>query len=311
MSTPRPPPLPSLSSSKSISTDKPHPIPWTHQETIHLIHAYQDKWYSLERGQLKSNQWEEVAVTVAARCGYSHFDPSKTSVQCRHKMEKLRQRLRSEKHRLSTGTQSSSRWLYFDLMNNLLRGPLPISARPMSSIPFDNDQDDHIAEKSDNYNSDYEEEERNNRSKSKSISNILRRPIVARRTRNSSEEEEEEEEEEDNEDEGEEEDNEDEGEEEERDIRVSRFREEYATAEEEEGKEMCSKLAAEIRLFADRLVGMENWKMDMMKEAEMNRIAMENKRMEMILESEKKIVNSIAKAFGCPPSKRLKIGHDS
>ena len=182
-------------------------------------------------------------------------------------------------------------------MNNLLRGPLPISARPMSSIPFDNDQDDHIAEKSDNYNSDYEEEERNNRSKSKSISNILRRPIVARRTRNSSEEEEE--------------DNEDEGEEEERDIRVSRFREEYATAEEEEGKEMCSKLAAEIRLFADRLVGMENWKMDMMKEAEMNRIAMENKRMEMILESEKKIVNSIAKAFGCPPSKRLKIGHDS
>ncbi|XP_031745092.1 uncharacterized protein LOC101222941 [Cucumis sativus] len=224
MSTPRPPPLPSLSSSKSISTDKPHPIPWTHQETIHLIHAYQDKWYSLERGQLKSNQWEEVAVTVAARCGYSHFDPSKTSVQCRHKMEKLRQRLRSEKHRLSTGTQSSSRWLYFDLMNNLLRGPLPISARPMSSIPFDNDQDDHIAEKSDNYNSDYEEEERNNR---------------------------------------------------------------------------------------NRLVGMENWKMDMMKEAEMNRIAMENKRMEMILESEKKIVNSIAKAFGCPPSKRLKIGHDS
>uniref|UniRef100_A0A9I9DMX1 Myb/SANT-like DNA-binding domain-containing protein n=1 Tax=Cucumis melo TaxID=3656 RepID=A0A9I9DMX1_CUCME len=248
---------------------------------------------------------EEVAVTVAARCGYSHFDPSKTSVQCRHKMEKLRQRLRSEKHRLSTGTQSSSHWLYFDLMNNLLRGPLPISARPMSSIPFDNHQDDHITEKSDNYNSDYEEEERNNRSKSKSISNILRRSIVARRTRNSSENEEEEEEEE------EEEDNEDEGEEEERDIRVSRFPEEYAGAEEEEGKEMCSKLAAEIRLFADRLVGMENWKMDMMKEAEMNRIAIENKRMEMILESEKKIVNSIAKAFGCLPSKRLKIGHDS
>ncbi|XP_038877299.1 trihelix transcription factor ASIL1 [Benincasa hispida] len=305
MSTPHPPPPASVSSSKSISTEKAQPIPWTHQETVHLIHAYQEKWYSLERGQLKSSQWEEVAVTVAARCGYSDFDPSKTSVQCRHKMEKLRQRFRSEKHRLSIGTQSSSRWLYFDLMSNLLRGPLPISARPMSSIPFDNNE---AAEKSDNYNSDYEEEEeeRNNRSKSKSISNILRRPIVVdesssrRKTRNSSEDEDEE--------------DDDEYEEEERNIRVSRFPEEYVTREAaaaaEEGKEMCSKLAAEIRLFADRLEGMESLKMEMMKEAEMNRIAMENRRIEMILESEKKIVNSIAKAFGCPPSKRLKIGHD-
>ncbi|KAG6593000.1 trihelix transcription factor ASIL1-like [Cucurbita moschata] len=295
-----PPPAP-LSSSKSISTvattEKVQPIPWTHQETVNLIQAYQEKWYALERGQLKSSQWEEVAVTVAARCGYSHFDPSKTSVQCRHKMEKLRQRFRSEKHRLAIGTQSSSRWLYFELMNNLLRGPLPISARPMSSIPFDNDED-QTAEKSDNYNSDYEEEEKN-RSKSKSISNILRRPIAfdgsssRRRNRNSSEE--------------------DEDDEEEADIRVSRFPEEDLAGEAavaEEGKEMCSKLAAEIRLFADRLVGMESLKMEMMKEAEMNRIAMENRRIEMILESEKKIVNSIAKAFGSPPPKRLKIGHD-
>ena len=183
-------------------------------------------------------------------------------------------------------------------MNNLLRGPLPISARPMSSIPFDNDED-QTAEKSDNYNSDYEEEEKN-RSKSKSISNILRRPIAfngsssRRRNRNSSEEDEDDDEEE-------------------ADIRVSRFPEEDLAGEAavaEEGKEMCSKLAAEIRLFADRLVGMESLKMEMMKEAEMNRIAMENRRIEMIFESEKKIVNSIAKAFGSPPPKRLKIGHD-
>ncbi|KAG7025410.1 Trihelix transcription factor ASIL2, partial [Cucurbita argyrosperma subsp. argyrosperma] len=273
-----PPPAP-LSSSKSISTvattEKVQPIPWTHQETVNLIQAYQEKWYALERGQLKSSQWEEVAVTVAARCGYSHFDPSKTSVQCRHKMEKLRQRFRSEKHRLAIGTQSSSRWLYFELMNNLLRGPLPISARPMSSIPFDNDED-QTAEKSDNYNSDYEEEEKNRRETE----------ILVKKTKDD---------------------------EEEADIRVSRFPEEDLAGEAavaEEGKEMCSKLAAEIRLFADRLVGMESLKMEMMKEAEMNRIAMENRRIEMILESEKKIVNSIAKAFGSPPPKRLKIGHD-
>ncbi|KAF5192592.1 Alcohol dehydrogenase transcription factor Myb/SANT-like family protein [Thalictrum thalictroides] len=73
------------------------PIPWAHIETVNLIEAYQEKWYSLKRGQLKASQWEEVASDVAARCGFKEL--SKSATQCRHKMEKLRKRYRTEKQR--------------------------------------------------------------------------------------------------------------------------------------------------------------------------------------------------------------------
>ncbi|XP_022145769.1 trihelix transcription factor ASIL1 [Momordica charantia] len=232
-----------------MAAPKGQAFPWTHQETLHLIHAYQDKWYALQRGQLRSSQWEEIAANVAARCGYTgHLHPSKTAVQCRHKMEKLRQRFRAEKRRLSHATASP--WPYFDLINNLLRGPLPISARPYEQH-----------HKSIDSNSD------ENRSKSRSVSQILR-------NRNCSGENEEEE-------------------------------------EEEEGQEMCWKVAAEIGLVAERLVGIESARMEMMKEAEMRRMAMEKKRIEMILDSEHKILSSISKAFGSPSPKRLKIGQHS
>ncbi|XP_024032328.1 trihelix transcription factor ASIL1-like, partial [Morus notabilis] len=129
-----------MSSSPEPTGKKPQPIPWTHEETVHLIEAYQQKWYSLNRGQLKSPQWEEIAVTVAARCGYDFSHPSsKSALQCRHKMEKLRQRFRSHSHRLGP----SSPWPYFDLMDRLLRGPFPISARPMDYD--DEDQPCHAA----------------------------------------------------------------------------------------------------------------------------------------------------------------------
>ncbi|KAI9108066.1 hypothetical protein K1719_020939 [Acacia pycnantha] len=102
-SPPSPKPL-SLVATTASPTKKPQSIPWTHQETINLIQAYQDKWYSLKRGPLKANQWEEVAVTVAVRCGYDYNEPSKTAVQCRHKMEKLRQRYRAENYRLAASS---------------------------------------------------------------------------------------------------------------------------------------------------------------------------------------------------------------
>nr|GMD15645.1 trihelix transcription factor ASIL1 [Ipomoea batatas] len=73
---------------------KPHPLPWTPQETVNLIQAYKEKWYSLNRGQLKASQWEEVAIAVAVRCGFDEL--SKSSTQCRHKIEKLRNELAAE-----------------------------------------------------------------------------------------------------------------------------------------------------------------------------------------------------------------------
>ena len=60
--------------------------------------------------------------------------------------------------------------------------------------------------------------------------------------------------------------------------------------EEEKGRDaVVSELAAEIRKFAERFIGMENMKMEM-----------ENKRMELILDSQKRILDSIHRTFASP-----------
>lgn len=95
------------------------PGPWTEVETNHLIDAYQEKWYALKRGQLKARHWEEVANLVFLRCG--GLEPSKSSVQCRHKIEKLRKRYRTEKQQ--QGITRGSRWVFFERMDQLENGP--------------------------------------------------------------------------------------------------------------------------------------------------------------------------------------------
>lgn len=97
-----PPPPPPKPSSRRL----PPPC-WSHEETLALIAAYADKWHSLGRGNLRASHWDDVSSSVARDCPSS----SKTSVQCRHKIEKLRKRYRSEKPR------SLSSWLYFPKMD--------------------------------------------------------------------------------------------------------------------------------------------------------------------------------------------------
>ncbi|PSR86357.1 Trihelix transcription factor [Actinidia chinensis var. chinensis] len=306
--TPTPPnpssPLPLRSTIPTSPAKKPQPLPWSHQETVNLIEAYQEKWYSLKRGPLKSSQWEEVAVTVAARCGYE--EPSKTAVQCRHKIEKLRKRYRAEKQR-----PNPHAWDFFSLMHRLDHGPLPISAQPMALIRYPKTNPKHGGSGSgddDNDNSD-------KRSRSKSSTRILRghvsknkaptnqklgggdwglgllgkrsartRPERFERYKSESEVEEEEEEEE------------------EEDVVVG------GGGGGGGGMGVVAELAAEIKAFAERFVRMENKKLEMMRETERYRMEMENKRMEMILESQRKIVDTIGRAFGS--HKKMKTGQD-
>ncbi|XP_061367850.1 trihelix transcription factor ENAP2 [Gastrolobium bilobum] len=304
MATPSSPKLisPIATNDDASPPKRPQSIPWTHQETVNLIRSYQEKWYSLKRGPLRSTQWEEVAVVVAARCGYDSNHASKSAIQCRHKMEKLRQRHRAEKHRLSTGAAMArgGAWQYSGLMDELERGPLPISARPfMSMAPLGyNNENDHDEDDEDNdddddddgvcyYNDD--DDQRESYIKSKSINYIVKqRPKANKyggvlgfsRERDCD----------DYDDEDEDEDDDD--------------------SDDEEGvvvrrKGLISGLSAELRGFAERFIGMENLKMEMMKETQRCRLEMEKKRIQMILESQRRIVDSIGRAFGS--SKRMKI----
>ncbi|GAB4841338.1 hypothetical protein Ancab_022065 [Ancistrocladus abbreviatus] len=303
-------PLPLSFPSSTNPPKKPQPLPWTHEETTNLIRAYQEKWYSLKRGQLKASQWEEVAVTVAARCGFDI--PSKSGTQCRHKIEKLRKRYRGEKQKPSPHS-----WLYFDLMDQLERGPMPISvAPPISMVKTRELQGDD--EDSDDHEVDYGSHKGSEGGHGFDVSRSLRDRKMdefeelidgffkgsggkmnelgerGRKMGNFGQD--------------------------------SRFRkrkglgfeeeeEQDKSREQENGEEekversgLLVQLAGQMREFAERFVKMERKKMEMMRETERFRMEMENKRMEMILVSQQKTVELISRAF--ESHKKLKVTQD-
>ncbi|XP_047070763.1 uncharacterized protein LOC124678966 [Lolium rigidum] len=63
---------------------------WTPEETQSLARAYTARRLAVGRAHLSSADWSAVAAAAT---------PSKTARQCRHKVEKLRRRLRSKKRR--------------------------------------------------------------------------------------------------------------------------------------------------------------------------------------------------------------------
>nr|XP_043608033.1 suppressor of Mek1-like [Erigeron canadensis] len=91
---------------------------WTQEEALSLIQAYRDRWYALRRGYLRTADWDAVAEDVGR---LYPANPPKTSAQCRHKIEKLRQRYRAEKQRALSfpGGQFVSTWFYFEAMDSM------------------------------------------------------------------------------------------------------------------------------------------------------------------------------------------------
>ncbi|XP_042489905.1 trihelix transcription factor ASIL2-like [Macadamia integrifolia] len=133
---------------KPPSSRRLPPPCWSHEETVALIDSYRDKWYSLRRGNLKATHWQEVADAIARRCPFAN--PSKTSVQCRHKVEKLRKRYRTEKQKaLSNPGRFSSSWVYFRKMDAMEKGPSASSSAPARSNSTEEEDDDDDDENED------------------------------------------------------------------------------------------------------------------------------------------------------------------
>ncbi|KAL5560525.1 hypothetical protein UlMin_036736 [Ulmus minor] len=161
--TPQPP---------STSSRRLPPPCWSHDETVALIDSYRDKWYSLRRGNLKATHWQEVADAVARRCPTT--TPPKTAVQCRHKMEKLRKRYRTELQRARSMPVSrfTSSWVHFKRMDSMEKGP---SAKPENSdSPVEEDDRDIDEEEDDPDQELYEELRRGSNSNAKNINKIYR-----------------------------------------------------------------------------------------------------------------------------------------
>ncbi|KAI6706414.1 hypothetical protein NL676_009376 [Syzygium grande] len=131
---------------------------WSHDETVALIDAYRDKWYSLRRGNLKANHWQEVADAVSTCCPSAC--PAKTAVQCRHKMEKLRKRYRAELQRARSIPVSRfiSSWVHFKRMDSMEKGHAalnPASATVAKAEKPDSDDDNFNDEDEDEDDSEF------------------------------------------------------------------------------------------------------------------------------------------------------------
>ncbi|CAN8284512.1 unnamed protein product [Cochlearia groenlandica] len=115
----------SVAAPSSKSSRRLPPPCWSPEETVALIDAYRDKWSALNRGNLKANHWEEVAEAVASNCPDA-APPKKTAVQCRHKMEKLRKRYRTEIQRARSVPVARfvSSWVHFNRMEAMEIRPL-------------------------------------------------------------------------------------------------------------------------------------------------------------------------------------------
>nr|XP_043628938.1 trihelix transcription factor ASIL2-like [Erigeron canadensis] len=103
-------------------TRKFPPPCWTRDEALSLIEAYRERWHALHRAFLRTTDWDAVAEKV--NDAFPDVMPLKTSAQCRHKIEKLRQRHRAEQQRAAAfaGEKFFSNWFYFEAMEALDNG---------------------------------------------------------------------------------------------------------------------------------------------------------------------------------------------
>ncbi|MBA0576065.1 hypothetical protein Golob_025102, partial [Gossypium lobatum] len=98
---------------------------WSKEETLVLIEAYNEKWFVLRCQNLKASDWGAVSAAVSFASGP---ETMKSSVQCRHKIEKLRQRFRAEKQRsLKNPGKFSSSWDLFPLLDSMNFAPVSVN----------------------------------------------------------------------------------------------------------------------------------------------------------------------------------------
>ncbi|KAG6769715.1 hypothetical protein POTOM_025376 [Populus tomentosa] len=95
-----------------------------------LLDAYMEKFTQLSRGNLRGRDWEEVAAMVKQ---------GKSVEQCKNKVDNLKKRYKLERHRITTGSISTSHWPWFQKMEDIVGNSLPIKVAPPAPAPADED----------------------------------------------------------------------------------------------------------------------------------------------------------------------------
>ncbi|KAH0943921.1 hypothetical protein HID58_003558, partial [Brassica napus] len=110
------------SKSQSQTGGSSHRIPpgredwWSEDATATLIEAWGDRYVNLSRGNLRQNDWREVADAVNSIHGGS--GRPKTDVQCKNRIDTLKKKYKTEKAK-----PSPSSWCFFERLDFLI-GPV-------------------------------------------------------------------------------------------------------------------------------------------------------------------------------------------
>ncbi|KAL1187910.1 Trihelix transcription factor ENAP1 [Cardamine amara subsp. amara] len=87
---------------------------WSEDATATLIEAWGDRYVNLNRGNLRQNDWKEVADAVNSSHGNGR---PKTDVQCKNRIDTLKKKYKTEK------AKPLSTWCFFDRLDFLI-GPV-------------------------------------------------------------------------------------------------------------------------------------------------------------------------------------------
>ncbi|CAA0382026.1 unnamed protein product [Arabidopsis thaliana] len=87
---------------------------WSEDATATLIEAWGDRYVNLNRGNLRQNDWKEVADAVNSSHGNGR---PKTDVQCKNRIDTLKKKYKTEK------AKPLSNWCFFDRLDFLI-GPV-------------------------------------------------------------------------------------------------------------------------------------------------------------------------------------------
>ncbi|KAG6541455.1 hypothetical protein Mapa_017127 [Marchantia paleacea] len=88
---------------------------WTEGATHALLEAWGDRYVQLNKGNLKQEDWEEVAEVVSSM-SKSH----KTDVQCKNRLDTLKKKYKVEKHKQSAIGSLDSKWPFYKRLDQLL-----------------------------------------------------------------------------------------------------------------------------------------------------------------------------------------------
>ncbi|XP_010911328.1 uncharacterized protein [Elaeis guineensis] len=99
---------------------KSSPTDWSEDSTFVLLDTWGDRYVKNGRKSLRSDEWSEVAKKVSQSSSATLSD-----AQCRNRLDTLKKKYKKEKVRMAKHASSSSKWVYFKKMDELMSSPSP------------------------------------------------------------------------------------------------------------------------------------------------------------------------------------------